>query len=141
MNAMLETIRVPTEIVVPSSVAALQKSSLPPIEDTADGGDDDHEQGGRRPGGGDAELGAGRGRLGAHVHQAAEEEQVDAGDLDPLAAGGERVAELVDDDRAEEQERLADGGEVERRALRGSVRSSNWPRAKKIARNRISNQP
>ena len=42
-------------------------------------------------------------RVGAH--EAAEEEQVDAADADALAARGERVPELVQHDRAEEQER------------------------------------
>ena len=57
------------------------------------------------PANGDAELLAGRLAVAIGAHEAAEEEQVDAADPDPFAAGGERVPELVQHDRAEEQER------------------------------------
>ena len=49
----------------------------------------------RGPGDGDAELGAGRVGVAAHLHHAAEQEEVDPVDLDALAPRGERVAELV----------------------------------------------
>ena len=55
------------------------------------------------PGRGDAELRARRVGLAAHLHHAAEQEEVDALDLDPLAPGGQRVPELVQHDRAEER--------------------------------------
>ena len=48
---------------------------------------------------------AGRARVAAHLGEAAEQEQLDPLDLDPLAAGHERVAELVHDQRPEEQQR------------------------------------
>jgi hypothetical protein len=56
-------------------------------------------------GGGDAELLARRDAVAVGAHEAAEEEQVDADHADPLAPRGERVPELVGDDRAEEQRR------------------------------------
>ena len=70
--------------------------------------DERHE----RPGDRDLELRAGRARVARHLRDAAEEPQVDAADLDPLAAGDERVAELVQDERDEEQEHRGDGDEV-----------------------------
>ena len=71
--------------------------------------DDDDQQRHQRAGDRDAEL-LTRGRgVATHLHHAAEEEEVDAADLDPLTAGGDRVAELVQQDRAEEPEGGEDG--------------------------------
>ena len=65
----------------------------------------------RRPGRGDAELLARRLGVAQRAHEAAEEEQVDAADPDPFAARGQRVPELVQHDRAEEDERGDDGAD------------------------------
>ena len=66
--------------------------------------DREHERDGGA-GGGDTELLARGLAVAVGAHEAAEEEQVDAADADAFAARGERVAELVQHDRAEEQER------------------------------------
>ena len=75
----------------------------------------------QRPGHGDEELLPWRVGVPVHLHHAAEEEEVDAGDLDPRAAGGERVPELVQDDRAEEQHRGGERGRVARRLVAQDV--------------------
>ena len=80
------------------------------------GAGEDDRQRHERAGDGDEELLAGRVGVPAHLHHAAEEEEVDAGDLDPRAPRGERVPELVQHDRAEEQDRGHHGGRVARRA-------------------------
>ncbi len=76
------------------------------------GGEDDRED--ERHGeacGGDAELLARRLGVAVGAHEAAEEEQVDAAHADALTACRERVAELVQDDRAEEDDRRDDRGD------------------------------
>ena len=50
--------------------------------------------------------------VAAHLRQAAEQEQLDPLDLDPLAARDQRVAELVHDQRAEEQQHGRDRRQV-----------------------------
>ena len=72
---------------------------------------DDHERH-RRSGRGDPKLGARRVGVARHPRHAAEEPQVDAADLDPLAARDERMAELVQDQRREEQHHRSDGDDV-----------------------------
>jgi hypothetical protein len=89
---------------------AVERHGLPQRAPAVDGqagdqAEDDHHHRAERPGGGDAELRAGGRRLGAHPHQPAEEEQVDAVDLEALALGGQRVPQLVEQDRPEGQER------------------------------------
>ena len=66
----------------------------------------------QRPGDGHLELLGGALGLAAHVQQPAEEPQVDAHHRDPDPAGGERVAELVQDQREEVPERARDGDRV-----------------------------
>ncbi len=66
----------------------------------------------RRPGRRDLQLLARGLRLAAHLREAAEEPQVDAGDRDPQAARGQRVAELVQDQRGEVPERAGHGDQV-----------------------------
>ena len=60
----------------------------------------------------DPELLARRLRVAAHVGGAAEQEQLDALHLDALAPRGERVPELVHDQRAEEQQHGDDRRQV-----------------------------
>ena len=57
----------------------------------------------------------GRVRVAVHAHHAAEQEEVDAGHVDALPARGQRVPQLVQQDRAEERERRHDGDDVDRR--------------------------
>ena len=70
------------------------------------------------PGGGDAELGARRVGLAAHLHHAAEQEQVDPLDLDALAPRRQRMPELVQQDRGEEARRGHHGDGVDGRVAR-----------------------
>ena len=77
---------------------------------------DRHEQRDDRSGDRHGELGARRARLAAQLRQPAEEPQVDALDLDPLAARDERVAELVDDDDREHARDEHDPGRRRRRS-------------------------
>ena len=79
----------------PESRAASQNESTPGEQDRGGRAEDDEQEGHRRAGDRDAELGARRVGVAAHLHHAAEQEEVDPLDRDPLAAGGERVAELV----------------------------------------------
>ena len=83
------------------------------------------------PGRGDAELGARRVGVAVHLHHAAEQEQVDALDLDPLAPGGERVAQLVQHDRAEEARRRHDGDDVDGRLARVQRLARASPRGRR----------
>ena len=59
----------------------------------------------QRPGDGDPELGAGGGHLALQLGHPAEHPQRDAADLDAVAARDDRVPQLVDQDRCEEQQR------------------------------------
>ncbi len=100
---------------------------LPLLAISAAGGHAEAEQdeGHGRAGGRDLELLAGALRLAAHLREAAEEPQVDAGDRDASAARDERVPELVQDQRGEVAERTgrprrSRRSSASRRALRGS---------------------
>jgi hypothetical protein len=76
-----------------------------------DARDDDRERR-ERTGPRDLELLARGAALAAHQREAAERRDRDAGDLDPVPARGERVAQLVHDDRREQQQRARDRGQV-----------------------------
>src|SRR4029450_12130350 len=71
----------------------------------------------QRPGDGDPELLPRGARVAAHLHDAAEEEEVDPADRDALATCGERMAELVQEDRSEEAERGGDRGPERERGV------------------------
>ncbi len=82
-----------------------------------------------RTGDRDPELFARRVRVAAHLCQPAEQEQVDPLHVDPLAAGDERVAELVHDQRPVEQQH-GDHGRRVRDGVRALQRVPERPRDK-----------
>ena len=61
---------------------------------------------------GDLELLARSARLPAHLGESAEQEQLDPLDLDSLRARRQRVAHLMDDQRAEEQQYGRDSRQI-----------------------------
>ena len=65
---------------------------------------------------GDPEVHPGGGGLLLHLCDAAEHPEVDSGDADPVSHGHDRVAQLVQDDRCEQQQD-ADRRQHERLAL------------------------
>ena len=77
--------------------------------------DREQQEGDGGAGRGDLELLAGRRGLAAHLREAAEEPEVDAGDPDAEPARHERVPELVEDQRDEVAEGRGDGDQVVRR--------------------------
>ena len=95
------------------------------------GGQPDDRQRDERARDRDAELGARRVRVAVHPHHAAEQEQVDARHLDALAPGGERVPELVQQDRGEERQRRDHRDGVDRRARPRRASSRASPRARR----------
>src|SRR6185312_874626 len=72
----------------------------------------DDRQRRERSGAGDLQLLARAAAFAAQQREPAERGDRDAGDVDPVAAGGERVAQLVHDDRREQQQRARDRGQV-----------------------------
>ena len=87
-----------------------------------------HEaEGGQRSRRGDLEVLARRGGVPAHLGQAAEQEQVDAADPDAVAAGHQRVAKLVHDQRCEQDEHGDHRGQV-RHAIRAVQSLAKLPR-------------
>ena len=101
----------------PSSRGGVQNASGPasaiPTQRAHDHDRERHQRAGDR----DPELLARRVGVAAHLHHAAEEEEVDARHLDAHAPRGQRVAELVQHDRAEEQRRRGHGGDVALRVV------------------------
>ena len=95
-----------TSTVVPRCEVQRRRVAARVAQHRVGDGAEDHDrqqQRHRRAGGGDAELLARRLAVAVGAHEAAEEEQLDAADADALTARGERVPELVGDDRPEEQ--------------------------------------
>ena len=109
-----------------STRIASQNSSAPATAiPTAHAGDGDQRSVTAGPAA--AILNSWPGRVGvlAHPRDAAEQPQGDLGDRDPEAVGDERVAELVQQDRAEEGERRGDREQVRVGARTGSAPSTS----------------
>ena len=75
----------------------------------------------QRPGDRDLELGPGGVRVLLEPGEAAEQPQRDRGDADVVAPGHEGVAELVEQDRAEEEHGARDREQIRRGVTRGGV--------------------